>query len=264
MSIPEENNSEGSQPEVTLASVRPLTKVLVVAPTNTNTQEEWTAENPQFTLYSHDTGPNGFKVAMIMNELGLKYRTVLLDFGTGPTGMNTPYFESINPNARIPALVDHSRGGLVVWESGACITYLARKYDVENRLWAPTIEEQSQIETWLFYQVTGQSPYLGQAMWFTHYHHENLPSAAARYVSETRRVLTVLERQLTRPNSNGWLVLGRITVADIAYLHFYLHCKRIKIYLEYEFPAVWDWIHRIKKRKTFVGGKVPSGGSVRG
>ena len=192
MSIPEENNSEGSQPEVTLVSVRPATKVLVVAPINSNTQEEWTTENPQFTLYSHDTGPNGmlqlhftlwrmkfdfgigFKVAMIMNELGLKYRTVLLDFGTGPSGMNTPYFESINPNARIPALVDHSvpgipsgngtgipqgshpcdpeepkRGGLVVWESGACITYLVRKYDVENRLWAPTIEEQSQIETWV-------------------------------------------------------------------------------------------------------------------
>ena len=111
---------------------------------------------------------------MILNELDLTYRTVLLDFGTGQSGMRTTYFESINPNARIPALVDHSvagildgngsgipeghhpaepespkRGGLVVWESGACITYLARKYDKDNRLWAKTIEEQSQIETWV-------------------------------------------------------------------------------------------------------------------
>ena len=134
---------------------------------------------------------------MILNELHLTYRLILLNFGTGPSGMKTPYFESINPNGRIPALIDHSvpgiesgnglgipvgwhpsdpdsrpegeervdadvsadenekararrrKGGLVVWESGACITYLARKYDTEYRLWARALEEQSQIETWV-------------------------------------------------------------------------------------------------------------------
>ena len=100
---------------------------------------------------------------------------------------------------------------------------------------------------------------------FIYYHHENIPSAASRYVSETRRVLSVLERQLRRPNSNGWLVLGRITVADIAYVHFYLHCKRIGIVIATEYPAVWAWMGMMTRRESFVSGRVPvaGGGSFR-
>jgi glutathione S-transferase len=134
--------------------------------------------------------------------------------------MKTPSYESINPNGRIPALIDHSANDLAIWESAAIILYVCKKYDTEYKLWAPTIEEQAQIETWLLYQATGQGPYIGQAFWFMHYHHERLESATERYVAETKRVLGVLEKQLKREGSEGWLVLGRITAADISFLHW--------------------------------------------
>lgn len=118
--------------------------------------------NPQFTLYSHEIGPNGFKVAQILSELGLFYRTIFLDFGAGPNGMKTPSYESINPNGRIPALIDHGNNDFTIWESGAIITYLCKKYDTSFSLWAESIEDQTQIEIWLLFQLTGQGPYIGQ------------------------------------------------------------------------------------------------------
>jgi glutathione S-transferase len=134
--------------------------------------------------------------------------------------MKTASYECINPNGRIPALIDHSAADLTVWESVAIILYLCKKYDKEYKLWAPSVEEQAQIETWLLFQASGQGPYIGQAMWFMHYHSERVESATDRYLAETRRVLGVLERQLARDGSGGWLVLGRITAADISFLHW--------------------------------------------
>lgn len=115
----------------------------------------------------------------------------------------------------------------------------------------------------LFYQVSGQGPYIGQAMWFLHYHSEIVPSAQERYVAETRRVLGIVERQLLLPGSNGWLVLGRITVADIAFLHWYLHAHRVGVEIKDEYPVVWGWIQRMKKRpgvqRGMKGARFPSG-----
>ncbi|KAA8895617.1 glutathione S-transferase C-terminal-like protein [Sphaerosporella brunnea] len=226
----------------------------------------YSAQNPQFTLYSHRIGPNGFKVAEVLSELGLHYRTIFLDFGAGENGMKTPAYEAINPNGRIPALIDHSANDLVVWESAAIILYVCKKYDGEFRLWAPTLDEQAQIETWLMYQATGQGPYLGQAFWFMLYHPERLDSATERYVDETKRVLGIVQKQLAREGSNGWLVLGRITAADIAFLHWYLHIARIKIVLKDEFPIVWEWVCRMKERpgvKAGMEGAVfPEGATV--
>lgn len=98
-------------------------------------------------------------------ELGLTYRTVLKDFGNGPNGMKTPDYEAINPNGRIPALVDHAHNDYTLWESGAIILYLMRRYDTEFRLWSPDLEDQSRIETWLFFQASGMGPYIGQGVW---------------------------------------------------------------------------------------------------
>ena len=85
-------------------------------------------------------------------------------------------------------------------------------------------------------------------MWFIHYHQEYVPSAEIRYREETRRVLGVLEKQLSREGSGGWLVLGRITIADLSFLHWYLHAYRIEVYIETEFPEVWKWMERMKAR----------------
>lgn len=122
----------------------------------------WSASNPQFTLYSHRVGPNGFKVAQVLCELGLHFRTIFLEFGTGENGIKSLAFEAINPNGRIPALVDHSANDLAVWESTAIITYIAKKHDTEFKVWAQSFEDQALIETWLAYQLSGQGPYIGQ------------------------------------------------------------------------------------------------------
>jgi glutathione S-transferase len=74
-------------------------------------------------------------------------------------------YTKINPNGRIPALVDHKRDDFVVWESGAILLYLVKHYDLEYKLWSTDDNEQSNILEWLFYQVSGYGPYIGQAFW---------------------------------------------------------------------------------------------------
>lgn len=91
----------------------------------------------------------GWKVAQVLSELSLVYHTIYLVFGNGVNGMKTPDYEKLNPNGRIPALVDHGNNDLVVWESGAIILYLVKKYDKQFKLWAKTLEEQASIETWV-------------------------------------------------------------------------------------------------------------------
>ncbi|RPA91794.1 glutathione S-transferase C-terminal-like protein [Choiromyces venosus 120613-1] len=218
----------------------------------------YSEENPQFTLYSHHIGPNGWKAAQALSELGLTYRTIFLEFGNDQNGMKTSEFERVNPNGRIPALVDHSANDLTIWESGAILLYLVKKYDTTYRLWARTLEDQALIETWLLFQVSGQGPYLGQAMWFAHYHSEIVPSAQDRYVGETRRVLRVLAKQLGREGSKGWLVLGRFTVADLSFLQWYLHAYRIGINIQEEYPVVWEWLQRMQERPAVAKANVGS------
>ncbi|KAI5805169.1 glutathione S-transferase [Geopyxis carbonaria] len=229
----------------------------------------FTDENPQFTLYSHEIGPNGWKVAQVLAELDLTYKTVFLEFGSGPNGMKTEAYEKLNPNGRIPAIVDHGNNDFVVWESNAIILYVLKKYDTAYKLWDASIEGQSQIEVWLLFQASGQGPYVGQAMWFTHYHHEKLESARVRYVNETRRVLGIVQNQLNREGSNGWLVLGRITAADISFLHWYRHVQRFGVFIESEYPAVWEWMQRMIARpgveRASRGAEFPEGsGEVAG
>lgn len=89
---------------------------------------------------------------------------------------------------------------------------------------------------------------------FRHFHSEKIESAVVRYREETRRVLGVLEKQLARNGSGGWLVLGRITLADVSFLHWLLHCSRIQIYVENEFPIVWGWMHRMLDRPAIKKG----------
>lgn len=85
-------------------------------------------------------------------------------------------------------------------------------------------------------------------MWFSYYHSEQVPSATARYMAETRRVLGVVQKQLERENSNGWLVLGRMTVADLSFVPWYRLLYRLDMNVEEEFPVVWEWMNRMIER----------------
>ncbi|KAK9469997.1 glutathione S-transferase [Dipodascopsis tothii] len=205
---------------------------------------------PQFTLYSHKMGPNGWKVAQVLCELGLEYETVMKEFGDGENGMKTPEFEAINPNGRIPALVDHSNGDLTLWESGAIILYLVKKYDPEHKLYPADISEQAIVDTWFFYQMTGFGPYLGQAVWFTLFHPDRIPSATDRYVAETHRNLKVLTGRLESEGSNGWLALGKMTIADLSFLQWVRFLYKININIEKDYPTVFAWKEKMLSREA--------------
>ncbi|PSS08900.1 hypothetical protein PHLCEN_2v3390 [Hermanssonia centrifuga] len=201
----------------------------------------------QFTLYSHVTGPNGWKVAVVLEELGLTYETIYLDFKNGEH--KAPEFTKYNPNGRIPALIDHRNNDYVLWESGAIIIYLIENYDPEHKVSLASAGDKLQIIQWLFFQASGQG--------FNH--SEKLPSAIERYQKEIIRVLGVLEGVLSKTE---WLVGNKCTVADLSFIHL-CSTNRWNEYVdktvegfdnfnfEKDFPAVFAWHKRLTARASF-------------
>jgi glutathione S-transferase len=117
------------------------------------------SEMKPLTLWGGMFGPNPGKVAMLLNELGLSYKLVEVPY----TELKGPEFTKINPNGRVPALEDPNTG-IRLWESGAIIEYLIEKYDTEHRLSFPKdTPEYFLTKQWLYFQVSGQGPYYGQA-----------------------------------------------------------------------------------------------------
>ncbi|RYO75308.1 hypothetical protein DL764_010478 [Monosporascus ibericus] len=104
-------------------------------------------------------------------------------------------FINFNPNGRAPAIRDPNTD-LVLWESGAIISYLVEQYGTEHVKSYETSKEKQHCNQWLYFQMGGQGPYFGQAGWFTVLHHEKLPSAIERYRGEVKRILGVLEKRL--------------------------------------------------------------------
>ncbi|GFF49114.1 glutathione S-transferase 2 [Aspergillus lentulus] len=177
-----------------------------------------------FTLYTHaGPGPNPVKVAMALEHLGLDYDCVPLEFGEGKGTVKDPEYTSrVNPNGRVPALIDHSNNNFTVFESAAILTYLAEKYDANGNLAGKTVEERATINQWLAWQVSGLGPYQGQLVWFLVFHegaHGEKPngSVVARYQAEVERLRAVLEKHLASAE-NGFVALGRLTIADFAIL----------------------------------------------
>ncbi|TCD64422.1 Glutathione S-transferase 2 [Steccherinum ochraceum] len=193
-----------------------------------------------FTLWTQQTGPNGWKVAFVLNELGLEYESKYLDFAAKEH--KGPEFLKINPNGRIPALVDHKNGDYTVWESAAILLYIVDKYDKDNKLSIPVGHpERHHLYQWLFFQMSGQGPYMGQAFWFIRYHPEHVPSAIERYKNETKRVFGVLESVLSKQE---WLVGGKVTVADINFITWNRAFEILfgeELDFEKEFPATFKW-----------------------
>lgn len=194
-------------------------------------------QTPQFTLYSHVWAPNGWKVAYVLNELALPYKTVYLDFHSGEH--KAPKFLEVNPNGRIPALVDHTNNDYVVWESAAILLYLVDKYDKEKRLTVMEDEDRHRLYTWLFFQMSGHGPHFGQEFWFILL--SDKVNVQECYRAESRRVLDVLERVLSKQE---WLVGGKMTIADISFVPWNaVHMKLLgeDFDLKQEFPATHRW-----------------------
>ncbi|RDW62515.1 hypothetical protein BP5796_10817 [Coleophoma crateriformis] len=199
------------------------------------------------TLWTHDSGPNAWKVAMILEELNVPYTNKFLAM---PDMKKEPY-ESINPNGRVPAVEDPNTG-ITLWESGAIIEYLIETYDKQHNIsFTPGSKEYYEAKQWLYYQVSGQGPYFGQAVWFSLYHPEKLPSVVDRYINEIRRVSGVLNRVL---QDKEYLVGGKFSYADAAFVTWYgiipLFADRINI--ETDFPFLNAWLERSKARPTIA------------
>jgi GSH-dependent disulfide-bond oxidoreductase len=158
------------------------------------------------TLYTAPT-PNGWKASVTLEELGLPYQVKALSFAANE--QKQPEFLKINPNGRIPAIVDHDEGDFAVFESGALMIYLAEK---TGRLLPSDRKGRSLVLQWLMFQMAGVGPMMGQANVFFRYWPEKLQPVIDRYQNEGRRLLTVLDGRLA---DHEWLA-GEFSLADIA------------------------------------------------
>lgn len=157
-------------------------------------------------LYTAAT-PNGQKASCTLEALGFEYNVHALDLGE--QDQKKPEYLAINPNGRIPAIVDGSNDNFVVFESGAIMIYLAEK---AGKL-LPTDEKgRSQVIQWLMFQMGGVGPMMGQANVFFRYFPEKITPAIERYQNESRRLFEVLDGHLAQ---NEWLA-GDFSIADIA------------------------------------------------
>lgn len=157
-------------------------------------------------LYTAAT-PNGYKASIALEEMQLPYELHAIDLGAGE--QKQPWFLKINPNGRIPAIVDRDAGNFPVFESGAILIYLAEK---SGRLLPQDVKGRSLVIQWLMFQMGGLGPMMGQANVFTRYFPEHIPSVIDRYTRESRRLLEVLDKRLA---DNEYLA-GDYSIADIA------------------------------------------------
>ncbi len=157
-------------------------------------------------LYTWGT-PNGHKVSIALEELGLPYTVKPVDLGKGV--QKQPEFLRINPNGRIPAIVDREAGDFPVFESGAILIYLAEK---TGKLMPTDAKGRSRVIQWLMFQMGGVGPMQGQANVFFRYFPEKLQPAIDRYQNETRRLYTVLDTRLKESE----FLAGDYSIADIA------------------------------------------------
>jgi GST-like protein len=157
-------------------------------------------------LYTAAT-PNGHKVSIALEELGLPYTLHNLDLSKGR--QKEPWFLAINPNGRIPAIVDRAAGDFAVFESGAILVYLAEK---TGQLMPSDAKGRSLVMQWLMFQMGGIGPMMGQANVFFRYFPEKIQAVIDRYQGESRRLFRVLDGHLQQHE----YLAGDYSIADIA------------------------------------------------
>lgn len=214
------------------------------------------------TLWSHHTGPNPWKVALVLEELGIPYETKYILFDA----VKQEPFISLNPNGRVPAIED-TNTGITLWESGAIVEYLIDTYDKDSKISYAESPNKHLLKQWLHFQVSGQGPYYGQTMHFVRYAPEKIPYGMERYKNEAKRVTGVLEKEL---EGRDWLVGDKYTYADVAFVpwqkliplcfpdeNFYDEFPRVKAWLErmYARPAVNKVMEEWKVQREAGGGK---------
>ena len=174
-------------------------------------------------LYTSAT-PNGWKATIALEELAVSYALHTVNLSDGE--QRRPEFLSLNPNGRIPVIVDREEDNFVIFESGAILIYLAEK---TGKLMPTDVKGRSLVMQWLMFQMGGVGPMQGQAVTFERYFPEDVPQARARYKNETRRLYEVLDRRL----GDVEFLAGDYSIADI---------------------ATWAWVHTHRWSRIPVDG----------
>jgi GSH-dependent disulfide-bond oxidoreductase len=187
--------------------------------------------------------PNGHKITLFLEETGLPYTIKPVNIGKGE--QFEPAFLKISPNNRMPAIVDTAPmdGGepISVFESGAILQYLAEK---SGRFLPADLRGRITVMEWLFWQVGGLGPMLGQNHHFNRYAPEKIPYAIDRYVRETRRLYGVLDRRL---DGREFIAGKEYSIADMAAYPWTVSHEDQGINLD-EFPQVKRWFAHIRDR----------------
>ncbi len=190
--------------------------------------------------------PNGFKISIMLEECGLPYRVKPVNIGKGD--QFTPEFLALNPNNRMPVIVDNDapRGPLSVFESGAILVYLAEK---TGRFLPADARERYDVMQWLFWQMAGLGPMAGQAGHFLIYQEGKHAYATERYVNEYGRLLAVMERRLRDRD----FLAGDYSIADMACLPWTLPYEKLDQGMD-ELPRVVAWIEALRARPAVQRG----------
>jgi glutathione S-transferase len=188
--------------------------------------------------------PNGRKVSIALEELGLPYEVRLVRLRK--LEQKEPAFLAINPNGRVPALVDHDEGGFAVFESGAILAYLAEK---TGRLMPADLLGRSRVMQWLMFQMSGVGPMQGQANVFFRYFPEKIPAVIDRYQNETRRLYGVMDGQLGQRE----YLAGEYSIADIAVYPWVAQHDWSGVDLG-PFPSLARWFGRLSARPAVQRG----------
>jgi glutathione S-transferase len=188
--------------------------------------------------------PNGWKASITLEELALPYKVRRIDFEKRE--QKEPWYLKLNPNGRIPTIVDHDNGGFAVFESGALMIYLAEK---AGKLLPSDVKGRSLVIQWLMFQMGGIGPMMGQANVFFRYAPERIPYAIERYQREVRRLFEVLEARLKEHE----FLAGEYSIADIANWSWVRGYKWSGVTLD-GLPSLARWLDAIAKRPAVKRG----------
>jgi GST-like protein len=196
-------------------------------------------------LYTWVT-PNGKKVSIMLEELGIPYEVHAVNLGQGD--QFKPEYLAINPNNKIPAIIDPDGPGgkpFTLFESGAILHYLAEK---SGKLWPADLRQRYTVIQWLMFQMGGVGPMFGQANYFYRLK-EKVPYAIERFHKEARRLYNVLDQELARKE----YLAGEYSIADIATYPWVWRHEIHQVKLE-EYPNVKRWYDTISERPAVKRG----------
>ena len=192
--------------------------------------------------------PNGWKVSIALEEMGLPYEVRYVNIGKGE--QFAPEFLRVAPNNRMPAIVDPKGPDgkpISIFESGAILQYLGRK---TGRFYGSTERDRVEIEQWLMWQMAGVGPMAGQAHHFLNYAPVDVPYGKQRYSDEVNRLYGVLDKRLADRD----FVAGAYSIADMAIWPWAQGWSRQNQDIA-EFPNMKSWLDRVQERPAVQAGR---------